>query len=81
MLKPSLIGSGCIKLLANIIVTKPSLCTYTKYTYVHIHASVYLHFCIRFTNSVKCIRFPMKHCINGENCAGLPCTDVQLYIR
>ena len=50
---------------------------YTKYTYPHY--GVYLHYCIRFTKSVNFIRFPMNSCINGENCAGLPCVCMKLF--
>ena len=50
---------------------------YTKYTYIYnINYSMYLHYCIRLTKSVNCIRFPMKSCINSENCAGLPCVGL-----
>ena len=48
---------------------------YTKY----IIECSYLHYCTRFTKSVNCIRFPMKSCINGENCAGLPCVYMKLF--
>ena len=40
---------------------------------------MYLHYCIRSTKSVNCIRFPMKSCINGENCAGITCVYMKLF--
>ena len=43
---------------------------YTKYTYSCY--SMYLLYCIRFTKSVNCIRFPTKRSMDGENCAELP---------
>ena len=44
---------------------------YTKFTYSYY--SMYLLYCIRLVN---CIRFPLKSCINGENCA----IDSHVYI-
>ena len=50
---------------------------YTKYTSSYYR--MYLHYCIRSTKSVNCIRFPMKSCINGENCAGITCVYMKLF--
>ena len=36
---------------------------YTKYTFLYHGA--YLLYCLRYYNSVSCIRFPMNLCING----------------
>ena len=55
---------------------KLGLCT--QNTPTHIIVRMYLHYCVRFTNSVNCIRFPMNT-INGENCAGLPCVYMKLF--
>ena len=52
---------------------------YTKYTYSYYSMYQYLHYCIRLTKSVNCIKFPMKSCINGENYTGLPCVYMKLF--
>ena len=49
---------------------KPGLCTQNTPTYSCY--SVYLHYCIRFTNSVHCIRFPMEQCL-------MPCIFINLF--
>ena len=39
---------------------------YAKYTYSYY--GTYLLYCLRYSRSVSCIRFPMKSCINDTNC-------------
>ena len=50
---------------------------YTKYTYSYY--SKYLPYCIRFSESVSCMRFLINSYINGENCGGLLCLHIKLF--
>ena len=50
---------------------------YTKYTYSYY--SKYLPYCIRFSESVSCMRFLINSYINGENCVGLLCLHIKLF--
>ena len=49
---------------------------YTKY--ISLYYGTYLLYCLRYSSSVNCIRFPMKCCINGENIIRLLCLTAKL---
>ena len=49
---------------------------YTKYTYLHYFN--YLNFCVSYTSSVNCIRFPIVNCTINKSFIDTLCLDKKL---